>query len=47
MGGQTGDKKQQMGEHETAGREELERDIATVTQQFEDVSTTIIEGIFG
>lgn len=34
-----------MKEHETVGCAELERDIVTVTQQFEDVSATASGGI--
>ena len=46
-GGQTGVRKNQMEKHETAGCAELEKEIVTVTQQFENMSTTVIGGIFG
>ena len=36
-----------MEKHETAGHAELEKEIVTVTQQFEDVSTFAVGGIFG
>ena len=36
-----------MEKHETAGHAELEKEIETVTQQFEDVSTFVVGGIFG
>ena len=49
--GQTGhqiaDKENQMEEHEVAEREELEKDIATLPPQFEDLSVTVTGGSFG
>lgn len=46
-GRQIADKKNQMEEHEVAGQEELEKDIATLPQQFEDLSVTGTGGSFG
>ena len=43
-GGQTGAKKKQTEEHETARHAVLEKDTATLTQQLEDMSTTGVGG---
>ena len=46
-GSQIADKKNQMEEYEVAGQEELEKDITTLPQQFEDLSVTGTQGSFG
>ena len=46
-GRQTADKENQMEEHKVAGQEELEKNIATLPQQFEDLSVTGTGGSFG
>ena len=43
-GGQTGTKKKQAEEHETARHTESEKDTATLTQQLEDMSITGVGG---
>ena len=43
-GGQTGAKKNQTEEHETARHTVSEKDTATLTQQLEDMSTTGVGG---
>lgn len=46
-GRQIADMKNQMEDLEVVGQEELEEDIATLPQQFEDLSVTVTGGSFG